>query len=43
MSPAPMELLSQGIPLTLLHDLFFGPDSEDLLEHEIPPPRDSAE
>jgi len=38
-----MELLSQGIPLSLLLDLFLGPDSEDLLAHEIPAPRDSAE
>ena len=33
-SPAPMTLLSTGVPLTLLLDLFLGPQSEDLLTHE---------
>lgn len=32
----PMDLLSSGVPLTLLLDLFLGPDSEDLLAHEPP-------
>ena len=35
-SPAPMTLLSTGVPLTLLLDLFLGPHSEDLLSHERP-------
>ena len=35
-SPAPMTLLSTGVPLTLLLDLFLGPQSEDLLTHEQP-------
>ena len=44
MSPAaPMTLLSHGVPLTLLLDLFLGPQSEDLLTHEVPSPRESAE
>jgi hypothetical protein len=30
----PMALLSSGVPLSLLLDLFMGPDSEDLLNHE---------
>ena len=34
MTPAPMALLSSGVPLSLLLDLFLGPDSEDLLTHE---------
>lgn len=34
MTPAPMALLSSGIPLTLLLDLVLGPNSEDLLTHE---------
>ena len=34
-SPAPMTLLSSGVPLTLLLDLFLGPQSEDLLTHEL--------
>ena len=34
MSPAPMTLLSSGVPLSLLLDLFLGPHSEDLLAHE---------
>jgi len=29
-----MALLSSGVPLSLLLDLFLGPDSEDLLSHE---------
>ena len=33
-SPAPMTLLSSGVPLTLLLDLFLGPQSEDLFSHE---------
>lgn len=48
MNPAPMTLLSNGVPLSLLIDLVFGPDSEDLLLHEtlrdsLPGPRDSGE
>ena len=44
MSPAaPMTLLSNGVPLTLLLDLFLGPQSEDLLMHELPTQRESAE
>ena len=35
-SPAPMTLLSSGVPLTLLLDLILGPQSEDLLTHEPP-------
>lgn len=35
-SPAPMTLLSTGVPLTLLLDLVLGPHSEDLLTHEQP-------
>jgi len=31
-----MTLLSTGVPLTLLLDLFLGPQSEDLLCHEQP-------
>ncbi|MCU1672028.1 MAG: hypothetical protein JWN77_141 [Frankiales bacterium] len=31
-----MTLLSNGVPLTLLLDLFLGPQSEDLLSHERP-------
>lgn len=42
MNPGPMELLSRGVPLTLLIDLFFGPHSEDLMAHETPVPRDLA-
>lgn len=37
MTPAPMALLSSGVPLSLLLDLFLGPDSEDLMSHERPP------
>jgi hypothetical protein len=38
---APMTLLAHGVPLSLLLDLAFGPDSEDLLRQEasIPAPR----
>ena len=36
MNPAPMALLASGIPLSLLLDLFLGPDSEDLMSHERP-------
>lgn len=43
MNPGPMDLLSSGVPLSLLLDLFFGPDSEDLLAHEPPAPRVSNE
>jgi hypothetical protein len=40
-TPAPMALLSSGVPLSLLLDLFLGPDSEDLLSHErLPEQRD---
>jgi hypothetical protein len=38
-----MALLSSGIPLTLLLDLFLGPQSEDLMSHELPVPRESPE
>ena len=34
MTPAPMALLSSGVPLSLLLDLFLGPNSEDLLTQE---------
>ena len=34
MTPAPMALLSSGVPLSLLLDLVLGPNSEDLLHHE---------
>ena len=34
MNPAPMALLSSGVPLSLLIDLVLGPNSEDLLSHE---------
>jgi hypothetical protein len=33
-TPAPMALLSSGVPLSLLMDLVMGPHSEDLLSHE---------
>ena len=33
-TPAPMALLSGGVPLSLLLDLVLGPNSEDLLSHE---------
>jgi hypothetical protein len=33
-TPAPMALLSSGVPLSLLLDLVLGPNSEDLLIHE---------
>jgi hypothetical protein len=33
-TPAPMALLSSGVPLSLLLDLVLGPHSEDLLTHE---------
>jgi NAD-dependent oxidoreductase involved in siderophore biosynthesis len=39
-NPAPMALLSSGVPLSLLLDLVLGPNSEDLLSHER---SDSAE
>ncbi len=32
--PAPMSLLRGGVPLSLLLDLFLGPQSEDLLREE---------
>jgi hypothetical protein len=32
----PMRLLENGIPLSLLLDLAFGPESADLLDHERP-------
>ena len=31
---SPMALLENGIPLSLLLDLFCGPNSADLLDHE---------
>ncbi|MCW2724943.1 MAG: hypothetical protein JWN35_1864 [Frankiales bacterium] len=37
MAPAPMTLLSGGIPLSLLIDLVLGPQSEDLLSQERAP------
>jgi hypothetical protein len=33
-TPAPMALLSSGVPLSLLLDLVLGPDSEDLMSQE---------
>lgn len=33
-SPTPMDLLAQGVPLSLLLDLFYGPPSEDILREE---------
>lgn len=33
-TPAPMALLSSGVPLSLLMDLVLGPNSEDLLSQE---------
>jgi hypothetical protein len=38
-----MTLLSNGVPLTLLLDLVLGPQSEDLLTHELPAQRESVE
>jgi hypothetical protein len=39
-----MALLSSGVPLSLLFDLFMGPESEDLLLHErLPAARESQE
>ncbi len=32
--PSPMALLRSGVPLSLLLDLAFGPDSEQVLETE---------
>jgi hypothetical protein len=32
----PMALLANGVPLSLLLDLAFGPRSEDLLRDEVP-------
>lgn len=45
MTPAPMALLSSGVPLSLLLDLFMGPESEDLMRQErrVPAARDSQE
>ena len=37
--PPPMTLLRSGVPLSLLLDLAFGPDSEQVLRTEIPRPR----
>ena len=38
--PSPMALLRSGVPLSLLLDLAFGPDSEQVLRSEPPrPPR----
>ena len=43
-TPAPMTLLSSGVPLSLLMDLVLGPCSEDLLSQEgLPTPRESQE
>lgn len=43
-TPAPMALLSGGVPLSLLIDLVLGPQSEDLLSHERrPDTRDTYE
>jgi hypothetical protein len=44
-TPAPMALLSSGVPLSLLLDLFMGPESEDLMRQErrVPAARDSQE
>jgi hypothetical protein len=37
--PSPMALLRSGVPLSLLLDLAFGPDSEHVLVTEPPWPR----
>ena len=37
--PPPMALLRSGVPLSLLLDLAFGPDSEEVLRTEPPRPR----
>ena len=42
---AAMSLLSNGVPLSLLLDLAYGPNSEELLATELaelPPPRGAA-
>ena len=43
-STTAMDLLSKGVPLSLLLDLVFGPHSEDLLaaERRIPAPRPAS-
>lgn len=41
-SETAMALLGSGVPLSLLLDLVFGPNSEELIAHEraeVPPPR----
>ena len=43
MTPAPMALLSSGVPLSLLIDLVLGPASEDLLRQERRQRGESAE
>ncbi len=40
-SAAAMALLGNGVPLSLLLDLVFGPRSEELLVHEVPTPREA--
>ena len=37
--PSPMALLRSGVPLSLLLDLAFGPDSEQVLRTDPPRPR----
>ena len=47
--PSPMALLRSGVPLSLLLDLAFGPDSEQVLRTEpprsrrVPPPRTAGD
>lgn len=43
MAPAPMDLLSRGVPLSLLLDLVLGPQSQDLLDHERQTRRDEPD
>ena len=35
---APMSLLAHGVPLSLLLDLHYGPQSEELIREEAEPP-----
>ena len=32
---SPMALLASGVPLSLLFDLVYGPESHELLSHEV--------
>lgn len=38
-----MDLLAHGVPLSLLLDLVLGPDSQDLLDNEVPAQRAAAD